>query len=143
MFKKFILKLLRESLVEPCKYSFVILGSISYVLNKLDRILVKRVSYPKVKQLLQVLLFLIRFSIDPSYKETVLLEISKDYISIRLLKFYVLLHNKVPVVDAQIFKDRPFQIGHYKRRLLVFFFKPIRSIINIDLNLIKVFFKLT
>jgi hypothetical protein len=49
MFKKFILKLLRESLVEPCKYSFVILGSISYVLNKLDRILVKRVSYPKVK----------------------------------------------------------------------------------------------
>jgi hypothetical protein len=49
MFKKFILKLLRESLVKPYKYSFAILGSISYVLNKLDRILVKRVSYPKVK----------------------------------------------------------------------------------------------
>jgi hypothetical protein len=49
MFKKFILKLLRESLVEPCKYSFTILGSFGYVLNKLDRVLVERVSYSKVK----------------------------------------------------------------------------------------------
>jgi hypothetical protein len=49
MFKKFILKLLRESLVEPREYSFTILSSVSYVLNKSDRILVKRVSYPKVK----------------------------------------------------------------------------------------------
>jgi hypothetical protein len=36
MFKKFILKLLRKSLVEPCKYSFAILGSIGYILNKSD-----------------------------------------------------------------------------------------------------------
>jgi hypothetical protein len=36
MFKKFILKLLRESLVEPRKYSFTILGSVGYILNKLD-----------------------------------------------------------------------------------------------------------
>jgi hypothetical protein len=36
MFKKFILKLFKESLVEPCKYSFAILGSIGYILNKLD-----------------------------------------------------------------------------------------------------------
>jgi hypothetical protein len=49
MFKKFILKLLRESLVKPCKYSFAILGSVSYILNKSDRILVKQVGYPKVK----------------------------------------------------------------------------------------------
>jgi hypothetical protein len=49
MFKKFILKLLREFLVEPYKYSFAILSSVGYVLNKSDRILVKRVSYPKVK----------------------------------------------------------------------------------------------
>jgi hypothetical protein len=49
MFKKFILKLLRESLVEPYKYSFAILGSVGYILNKLDRILVKQVGYPKVK----------------------------------------------------------------------------------------------
>jgi hypothetical protein len=49
MFKKFILKLLRESLIEPYKYSFTILGSVGYILNKLDRILVKQVGYPKVK----------------------------------------------------------------------------------------------
>jgi hypothetical protein len=36
MFKKFVLKLLRESLVKPYKYGFVILGSLSRVLNKLD-----------------------------------------------------------------------------------------------------------
>jgi hypothetical protein len=41
VFKKFILKLLRESLVEPCKYSFTILGSISSILNKTDRVLVE------------------------------------------------------------------------------------------------------
>ncbi len=49
MFKEFVFKLFRESLVEPCKYSFVILGSFSYVLNKSDRVLVERVVYPKVK----------------------------------------------------------------------------------------------
>jgi hypothetical protein len=36
MFKKFVLKLFRESLVEPYKYSFTILGSVGYVLNKSD-----------------------------------------------------------------------------------------------------------
>jgi hypothetical protein len=36
MFKKFVLKLLRESLVEPCKYGFAVLGSFGYVLNKSD-----------------------------------------------------------------------------------------------------------
>jgi hypothetical protein len=41
MFKKFVLKLFRESLVEPYEYSFTILGSIGYVLNKLDGILVE------------------------------------------------------------------------------------------------------
>jgi hypothetical protein len=49
MFKKFVLKLLKESLVEPCKYSFVILSSFGYVLNKSDRVLVERVGYSKVK----------------------------------------------------------------------------------------------
>jgi hypothetical protein len=41
MFKKFILKLLRESLVEPRKYSFAILSSFGYVLDKSDRVLVE------------------------------------------------------------------------------------------------------
>jgi hypothetical protein len=36
MFKEFVLKLFRESLVEPYKYSFAILGSVYYVLDKLD-----------------------------------------------------------------------------------------------------------
>jgi hypothetical protein len=49
MFKEFVLKLFKESLVEPYKYSFAILGSFSYVLNKLDRVLVERVSYSEVK----------------------------------------------------------------------------------------------
>ncbi len=143
MFKKFVLQLFRESLVEPRKYSFAVLGSISYVLNKLDRILVKQVGYPKVKQSLQVFFFLIGFSINPSYKETVLLKISEDQVSIRLSKFRVFLHNKVPIVDTQVFKGGSFQIGHYKRCFLMFLFKLIRSIINIDLDLIKVFFKFT
>jgi hypothetical protein len=49
MFKEFVLKLFRESLVEPCKYSFTILGSIGYVLNKSNQVLVERVGYSKVK----------------------------------------------------------------------------------------------
>ncbi len=36
MFKKFVLKLFRESLVEPYKYSFAILSSVGYILNKSD-----------------------------------------------------------------------------------------------------------
>jgi hypothetical protein len=36
MFKEFVLKLFRESLVKPRKYSFTILGSVSYILDKLD-----------------------------------------------------------------------------------------------------------
>ncbi len=142
MFKKFVLKLFKQSLVKPCKYCFTILGSISYVLNKLDRVLIEQVGYSKVKQLLQIFLFLIRLSINSSYKETVFLEVSKDYNSVRLLKFCVFLHNKVPVVDTQIFEDRLFKIGHYERCFLVLFIKPIRSIINIDLNLIKILFEL-
>ncbi len=49
MFKKFVFKLFRESLVEPRKYSFTILGSVGGVLNKLNRVLIERVGYPEVK----------------------------------------------------------------------------------------------
>ncbi len=49
MFKKFVLKLFRESLVEPYEYSFAILGSVGGVLNKPDRVLVEQVGYPEVK----------------------------------------------------------------------------------------------
>jgi hypothetical protein len=49
MFKKFVLKLFRQSLVESCKYSFTILGSVGGILNKPDRVLVERVGYPEVK----------------------------------------------------------------------------------------------
>jgi hypothetical protein len=49
MFKEFVLKLFRESLVESYKYNFTILGSVSYVLNKLDWVLIEQVGYSKVK----------------------------------------------------------------------------------------------
>ncbi len=143
MLKQLILKLFRESLVKPYKYSFTILGSVGYVLNKLDRVLIERVSYSKVKQLLQIFLSFIQFSIYPSYKETIFLEISKDYNSVGLPKFCVLLYNKVLLVDTQIFESWPFKVGHYKRCFLIFLIKPIRGIINVDLNLVEVFFQLT
>jgi hypothetical protein len=47
--KKFVFKLFRESLVKPYEYSFTILGSVGGVLNKLNRVLVERVGYPKVE----------------------------------------------------------------------------------------------
>jgi hypothetical protein len=49
MLKKFVLKLFRESLVEPRKYSFAILGSVGGVLNKPNRVLIEQVGHPKVK----------------------------------------------------------------------------------------------